>query len=76
MKHLFFFVAEADIPEFHLRAMAGRGDCLQAVIRQLRLGKNFLDPVHAAVHHRKAGGLGIQGLDGAEQVEDEEKDAD
>ena len=76
MKHLFFFVAEADIPKFHLWEMACRWNCLQALIRQLRPGKNFLDPVHAAVHHRKAGGLGIQGLDGAEQVEDEEKNAD
>ena len=37
--------------------------------------KDLLDPVHAAVHDGQPGGLGIQGLDGAEQVKDEEHDA-
>src|SRR5699024_12150208 len=54
---------------------SGLRDGGPAVVRQLRLVKDLLDPVHAAVHDGQPGGLGIQGLDGAEQVKDKEHDA-
>ena len=75
MEYLFLPIGKAHTLELHLRGLADLRDGVPAVIRQLRLVKDRLDPVHAAVHDGQPGGLGIQGLDGAEQVKDEEHDA-
>ena len=75
MQYLFLPVGKAHMLELHLWGFAGLRDGVPAVVRQLRLVKDLLDPVHAAVHDGQPGGLGIQGLDRAEQVKDEEHDA-
>ena len=75
MEYLFLPIGKAHTLELHLRGLADLRDGVPAIIRQLRLVKDLLDPVHAAVHDGQPGGLGIQGLDGAEQVKDKEHDA-
>ena len=57
MEHVLFPIGKADIPEFYLRRFAVFRNGGFPIVRQFLLSKDLLDPVHAAVHHRQAGGL-------------------
>ena len=75
LEHLFFPIGKAHMLKFHLRRGAFFRNRGFPVVRQFFLRKDFLNPVHAAVHNGKPCGLAIESLNGAEQVGNKQHDA-